>query len=120
VIDFDARQAICPEGRPSVGWYPARTRGQETINVKFAGDDCRACDHTSQCTSSPVAGRYGRQLGLHPATPTSPKPKPAPDRPILRGEASTRCAPMWKAPSAKPSPSPAPAEPATEASPKPT
>ena len=66
ILDFDARQATCPAGRTSVGWYPTRTRGQETINVKFAGDDCRACPHASQCTTTPVTGRYGRQLGVHP------------------------------------------------------
>ena len=65
VVDFDARQARCPAGRTSVGWYPARTR-PETINVKFAGDDCRVCPHASRCTSTPVIGRYGRQLGIHP------------------------------------------------------
>lgn len=66
-IDFDAKQATCPGGKPSVGWYPARNRGAETINVKFDGPTCHACPVVQQCSpASTTPGRYGRQLGILP------------------------------------------------------
>lgn len=66
-IDFDARQATCPAGQTSVGWYPARNRGAETINVKFNGATCHACPVVQQCSpASTTLGRYGRQLGVLP------------------------------------------------------
>jgi transposase len=66
-IDFDARQATCPTGQSSVGWYPARNRGAETINVKFDGATCHACPVVQQCSpASTTLGRYGRQLGILP------------------------------------------------------
>jgi hypothetical protein len=66
-VDFDARQATCPGGKTSVGWYPARNRAAETINVKFDGATCHACPVVQHCSpASMTLGRYGRRLGILP------------------------------------------------------
>lgn len=50
-IDWDSRQATCPEGRPSASWTPAVDRGHnEVIKVKFSAADCQSCPSRSQCT----------------------------------------------------------------------
>jgi hypothetical protein len=66
-IDFDARQATCPGGQTSIGWYPSRNRGAATINIKFDGPTCHTCPVVQQCSpASTTLGRYGRQLGVLP------------------------------------------------------
>src|SRR6266487_1453364 len=35
-IDFDARQATCPQGRTSSSWNPVAQRGTDTIVITFA------------------------------------------------------------------------------------
>jgi DDE family transposase len=62
-IDFDARQATCPQGQVSANWSPARQRGLDVIVVKFDTDTCRECPVRHQCTT---ARRGGRQLTLRP------------------------------------------------------
>jgi transposase len=61
-IDFDTRQAICPQGHTSTCWSPASQRGTDVIVVKFATGTCAPCPARAQCTT---AKRGGRQLTLH-------------------------------------------------------
>jgi transposase len=60
-IDFDARQATCPQGTRSTSWSPATLAGHEVIIVKFPAAACRACPARDKCTT---ASR--RQLGIRP------------------------------------------------------
>jgi IS5 family transposase len=62
-IDFDTKQATCPQGQVSASWSPARQRGTDTIVVKFDTDTCRPCPVREQCTT---AKRGGRQLTIRP------------------------------------------------------
>ena len=62
-IDWDARQATCPQGNTSASWSPTRQRGTEVIVVKFAAGACGPCPLRPQCTT---AKRGGRQLTLYP------------------------------------------------------
>ncbi|MFI7615859.1 transposase [Nonomuraea terrae] len=60
-IDWDAEQAICPQGRASSSWSPCTQRDTEAIVVKFSGEVCRPCPVRSLCTS---AKKGGRQLTI--------------------------------------------------------
>jgi hypothetical protein len=62
-IDFDARQATCPQGHASSFWNPVAQRGIETIVITFAKGTCGPCPVRDQCTTS-ASGR--RQLTVHP------------------------------------------------------
>ncbi len=63
-IDFDARQATCPQGALSSKWQPMRQKdGKESIIVRFATATCRACPARDKCTT---AQWNGRQLFIRP------------------------------------------------------
>ena len=62
-VDWDARQATCPQGAASRAWNPAVGKGAQVIVVKFPAAACRACPARDKCTRS--AGN-GRQLTLRP------------------------------------------------------
>ena len=63
-IDWDRRQATCPEGAVSSKWKPMRQHdGKEAISVRFATATCRGCPARDKCTS---AAWSGRQLFLRP------------------------------------------------------
>jgi transposase len=63
-IDFDRRQATCPQGTVSKTWAPLRQRdGKEAIIVRFPTAACRACPARDKCTT---AKWTGRQLFLRP------------------------------------------------------
>jgi len=62
-VDFDARQATCPQGHASSSWNPVAQRGTDTIVITFAKGTCGPCPVRAQCTTS-AAGR--RQLTVHP------------------------------------------------------
>lgn len=62
-IDWDARQAVCPQGQRSTSWIPAVQRGNEVIVVRFDTTGCRACPVRRQCTT---AKRSGRVLTVKP------------------------------------------------------
>ena len=64
-IDFDAQQAICPQGQTSTWWSPATQRGTDAIVIKFAAETCRGCPVRDQCTRS-TSPRVGRQLTVPP------------------------------------------------------
>ena len=53
LLDWDCKQAICPEGHTSVSWTPAVDEGRrEVIKIRFSTKDCQACPLLSRCTSS--------------------------------------------------------------------
>jgi transposase len=62
VIDWQAQQATCPEGRRSQGWTPSHDQhGNDVIKVRFATGECRVCPSQARCTRA----RY-RTLTLRP------------------------------------------------------
>jgi transposase len=64
VIDWEAQQAHCPQGYPSVNWRPGRdVSGDPVIRIRFDGATCRACPTRRACTSAHVAPR---QLTVRP------------------------------------------------------
>ncbi|MFE2750344.1 transposase, partial [Streptomyces scopuliridis] len=62
-IDWKVRQARCPQGRTSTGWFPVRQHGRDAIVVQFARTDCHACPVQDKCTTS---ARGTRILSLRP------------------------------------------------------
>ena len=62
-IDFDARQATCPQGHTTSAWNPVTQRGTDTIVITFPKGTCGPCPVRAQCTTS--ASRR-RQLTVHP------------------------------------------------------
>ena len=63
-IDWDHRQATCPQGTLSSQWAPLRKKdGTEAISVRFPAATCRACPARDNCTT---AVRTGRQLFIRP------------------------------------------------------
>jgi transposase len=63
-IDFDRKQATCPQGAVSSKWAPMRQKdGKEAISVRFGAATCRACPARDKCTT---AKWTGRQLFIRP------------------------------------------------------
>ncbi len=64
VLDWDAEQAVCPEGKLSRTWQPC-TDGHNNagIVVRFAREDCLTCSRRTDCTRGQ---KQGRQLMLRP------------------------------------------------------
>lgn len=57
-IDWDARQATCPQGKRSVKWTERRDQhGHPKVAIRFGLQDCRVCPVRSLCTRSPRAPR---------------------------------------------------------------
>ena len=49
-VDWERRQAVCPEGHTSSSWTPAvDNRKNDVIKIKFSGADCAACPSRQQC-----------------------------------------------------------------------
>jgi len=64
-IDWQAKQATCPQGKSSHKWKSARDpRYPDVIHVEFGKADCLACACRSLCTT---AATNPRQLTLRPA-----------------------------------------------------
>lgn len=64
VIDWEKQEAICPQGKRSVSWGKTYDKNrQERIQIKFAAEDCLACDQRAKCTQS-AANR--RAITLYP------------------------------------------------------
>jgi transposase len=51
-IDFDTRQATCPQGATSSSWSPASQRGTDTIVVSWSTTICRQCPAKALCTKA--------------------------------------------------------------------
>ncbi len=66
VVDWERRQAICPEGHTSTKWVPRRdNRGNDSIQVRFSASDCAPCPSRPQCTQS-TAQHPQRSLAIRP------------------------------------------------------
>jgi transposase len=64
VLDWEAQQAHCPQGHPSVNWGPGRdVSGDPVIRIRFDGATCLACPSRRACTSAQAAPR---QLTVRP------------------------------------------------------
>jgi transposase len=58
VIDWEAQQAICPQGHRSVKWTPGPSQsGLPVIRIRFKKATCLACPMRPACTSSKEAAR---------------------------------------------------------------
>ena len=52
-IDWEAKQATCPEGHTSISWTPTiDTQKNESIKIRFSTKDCQACPSQTHCTHS--------------------------------------------------------------------
>lgn len=59
IIDWEAKKAICPEGKESRGWKTAiDSWGRPDIVVRFARKDCSTCKSRALCTRSKDEPRY--------------------------------------------------------------
>lgn len=58
-IDWDAKQATCPQGQTSVKWYGniPDSHGNAGIQINFPAAACQACATRSACTRSVKGGR---------------------------------------------------------------
>jgi transposase len=66
VIDWERKQAICPQGHTSINWMPTLDhRKNEIIKIRFSTKDCQACPCQSQCTHS-QSGVPRRLLSVRP------------------------------------------------------
>ena len=60
-IDWEAQQAICPQGQTSVKWKPDQDNtGQPIVQIVFPTSGCQACPVLKDCTRS----RYGRHISV--------------------------------------------------------
>ena len=65
-IEWEAKRAVCPQGKVSRTWSETRSpTGQPLINVRFANRDCGACPQRDLCTRTKV-GYIRRELTLRP------------------------------------------------------
>ena len=62
-LDWDTRQATCPEGAVSRSWIPRRQHDADKIIITFPAAGCRACPARDKCTTS---ARNGRKLTISP------------------------------------------------------
>lgn len=60
VVDFERRNATCPEGHESIEWVPrVDNRGNDSIYIRFSPSDCGPCPSRPKCTRS--ARKYPRR-----------------------------------------------------------
>jgi hypothetical protein len=58
-IDYDAHHVVCPNGKTSRNWQPARSRdGLPIIRATFRQPDCRPCPDRARCTRSEDNARH--------------------------------------------------------------
>jgi transposase len=72
-IDFDRREAICPQGHRSATWNPGHQDGQDVITVAFPLGACIVCPARPECTTSQQRRRLItlRPRHLHEALQTA-------------------------------------------------
>ena len=57
-VDWDARQATCPQGKTSVRWCETDTaRGRTMVAISFSAADCMACPTRTLCTRAKTGAR---------------------------------------------------------------
>jgi transposase len=58
VLDWDAEQARCPQGKVSRQWTPGVDgEGNPSIHIAFNPKDCRPCPCRAQCTTAKLGAR---------------------------------------------------------------
>jgi len=58
VIDWEAKEATCPQGTTSVGWFHRKSRhGHAAIQIRFPQEACAACCIRARCTRAKTQGR---------------------------------------------------------------
>ena len=58
-IDWQAQQAVCPQGHVSSSWTPHLDAwGNEVVAIKFSRTDCRLCPARARCTKAAEAPRH--------------------------------------------------------------
>jgi transposase len=58
-IDWEQKQARCPQGRVSVGWTEYTETGRSPyVSVRFREAECRDCPVRSKCTRAANQGRF--------------------------------------------------------------
>ena len=58
-LDWEAKQATCPQGHTSRKWSLTHDHHHNPIiNIRFAPQDCRACPLRLRCTRSPHGPRH--------------------------------------------------------------
>jgi transposase len=63
-VDWEAKQARCPQGHPSVKWTPGRdVSGDPVVRIRFDTATCRVCPVRQACTWAKDAPR---QLTVRP------------------------------------------------------
>jgi len=63
-LNWEAQQAVCPEGKLSRSWKTAQdVNGNDIVLIEFYRDDCRACPRQTDCTKSKTTGR---KLSIRP------------------------------------------------------
>ena len=70
LIDWEAKQARCPQGQTSVKWTPGRDgSGDPVVRIRFDRATCRACPARQACTWAKEAPRRltGRPHAHHEA-----------------------------------------------------
>jgi transposase len=63
LIDWENKQAICPEGKQSIYWYPYRTKEQyarDVVKIRFDSRDCTNCKSREKCVRNRSGA--GRQV----------------------------------------------------------
>jgi len=88
VVDWDSRQAICPQGHKSVDWVVSHDAwGTGTVHVGFAKGTCRACPSRPLCTRAKTAPRELtlRRAGRHEAIQAARKRQDTPEWRALYG-----------------------------------
>ncbi|MGO8949120.1 MAG: IS1182 family transposase [Ktedonobacterales bacterium] len=64
-IDWERKQARCPQGQISRSWTPTWTRNQEIIKIKFGFAICGACPVRTQCTKTKRRSLSVRRQAAH-------------------------------------------------------
>lgn len=63
-LDWEKKEAVCPQGKKSKRWENAKTRqGKDIIKVRFHREDCLNCPLRGSCTKGE---KNGRTLTLRP------------------------------------------------------
>ena len=57
-LDWEAQQAVCPEGKLSRSWHSGQdAHGNAMVVIQFRPEDCRACPRHSDCTKAKSGAR---------------------------------------------------------------
>ena len=99
-INFDRKQAVCPQHRVSTMWNEARYAGEDVVVVTFPASTCIPCPVPEH--GAPPQNNAGDNSPSGPDTYTRPYNRPGPSRPPTNGRPVTVPAPVSKAPSVKP------------------